>query len=177
MRTSVRLKLPVAVLDCETTGLDPTGHYVVELSILLATSIQPLVFDAHTFRFKPPIAMPDVAFRIHGLSDSDLAPYPAFGDYTKEIYSLLEMARSWCGYRVRFDIGMLESEFRRANRQLPPQYGRTVIDVFDLWKGHTKAGGRLTDLYHEVIGEEACKPHSSYGDALATLRLLAAKLV
>ncbi|MEC9347582.1 MAG: DNA polymerase III subunit epsilon [Pseudomonadota bacterium] len=105
------------VLDTETTGLDPSqGHRIVEIGCL---ELVDRVWTGGTWhRFiDPERAMPEDAFRIHGISDEMLAGQPKFADIADDFLE-------WAGdaplviHNAEFDMRFLNAELGWCNRPL-----------------------------------------------------------
>ena len=77
---NLKLERPLAVLDLETTGLDPSADRIVEIGILLAMpdgTTQPCIQ-----RIDPQRPIPPEATAIHGIGDADVAGCPPFAKVT-----------------------------------------------------------------------------------------------
>ncbi|MBW3539502.1 MAG: 3'-5' exonuclease [Planctomycetes bacterium] len=101
---------PVAVIDFETTGLNPGHDRVVEVSVLRCDpGREPsLVLDTLV---NPRRRM--AASEIHGITDEDVADAPEFADIADSLLHAL----SGCvvaAYNVYFDLRFLEYELSRA---------------------------------------------------------------
>lgn len=108
---------PIAILDFETTGLNPGSDRVVEASVL---RLEPnrqgtMVFDSLINPLRPMAAT-----EIHGITDADVADAPAFADVAAEFVNAL----AGCvvaSYNVYFDIRFLEYELLHSGfKALPP---------------------------------------------------------
>ena len=121
---------PFAVLDFETTGLNPGTDRVVEVSVMrmepgkapemvLDTLINPQRLVAAT--------------EIHGITDTDVADAPRFQEVAGEVVKALSDA-VLAAYNVYFDIRFLEYELSRAGvAESPPHlclmYLRPMLDL------------------------------------------------
>ena len=71
---------PVAVIDVETTGIDPREARIVEIAVVTVDALgesEPVV--AYHQRVRPDIPIPPDATKVHGISDADVAgclPWP-----------------------------------------------------------------------------------------------------
>ncbi len=122
----LRLKWPLAILDVETTGLDPTVDRIVELAIFKQHPHgEPKLFQQ---RFNPQRPIPPETTAIHGIADDHVADCPAFSDRALDLRRLLEGC-DLAGFNIKqFDLPCLAAEFRRAGGDFPLA-GRAVIDV------------------------------------------------
>ena len=108
---------PFAVVDLETTGLNPGSDRVVEVSVVRIDPGQPpaIVFDTLVNPQRPVAAT-----EIHGITDSDVADAPQFD----EIAGDLVRAISGCvvaAYNVYFDMKFFSYELLEAGlRGSPP---------------------------------------------------------
>jgi len=102
--------LPIAVVDVETTGLDPARDRVVELAVIAG----PRRVDT--------LVRPDPLDRVagcHGLTAADLQDAPPFAEVAGQVEAALA-GRILVGHFVTFDLAFLRAEFARAGRPLPP---------------------------------------------------------
>jgi DNA polymerase-3 subunit epsilon len=151
-----------AVIDVETTGLNPYRHdRVVEISALLMSN------DGSVVREFTSIINPerDVGpTHIHGLSASDVLQAPLFSEVATPLLELLRPSVALVGHNARFDLSFLNLEFRRLGVELPQC---EVVDTM-----HLSGGGTLAACCscHGIKIEG--NSHSAACDALATARLL-----
>lgn len=100
------------VLDTETTGFNATeGDRIVEIGCVELINHIPTGNHFHTY-VNPERAMPEDAFKVHGLSDEFLKDKPLFAS----------VARAFCDFigedplvihNAAFDIGFLNAELAR----------------------------------------------------------------
>jgi len=113
------------VLDTETTGLSPlTGDRVVEIGCVELLNHIPTGKHLHLY-LNPDRAMPEEAFRIHGLSTAFLSDKPRFGDKATEFLDFIAND-TLVIHNAPFDIGFLNAEFDRLKR---PALKNPVIDT------------------------------------------------
>ena len=104
------------VLDTETTGLSPAmGDRLVEIGCVELINHSPSGRHHHVY-INPQRAMPEEAFRVHGLSDEFLADKPLFGAVAQDFLDFLGDARLII-HNASFDIGFLNAELERAGRR------------------------------------------------------------
>lgn len=102
---------PTAVLDFETTGLDPSeGHRVVEVAVL---RVQDGVEQHFTTLVDPARAIPPLAQSIHGISDAMVADQPSLAQVAPRILELLQDAVI-VAHNAPFDLGFLANELSLA---------------------------------------------------------------
>ncbi len=123
-----------AVIDTETTGLSPIRDRVVEVAVCL--------LDAHlsperkwVSLVRPPCH--PGAYRVHGLSASDLINAPPFAGVAAEVVDLMR-DRIIVGHNVTFDLAMLSWELRRIGWSLPAMIGRADT-MYQPHAGQTRA--------------------------------------
>jgi len=112
------------VLDTETTGLSPaTGDRIVEIGCVELINHIPTGRHFHIY-LNPERAMPEEAFRVHGLSDDFLRDKPLFREQAAAFLDFIGGA-TLVIHNASFDIGFLNAELGRV--QLP-QLRNEVID-------------------------------------------------
>jgi DNA polymerase-3 subunit epsilon len=113
------------VLDTETTGLNPqTGDRIVEIGCVELINHIPSGAHHHIY-INPERAMPEEAFKVHGLSDQFLADKPVFAAIADDFLAFLGDA-CLIIHNAPFDIGFLNAELARLQR---PQLTNAVIDT------------------------------------------------
>ncbi len=174
-----RLKLdrPVIVLDLETTGVDPRNDRIVEISAMKiypadATGTAPEP-DVRTRRVNPGVPIPPGASAVHGIKDEDVAHEPPFAQLARRLYEFLEDA-DFIGFGIRrFDLPLLESEFKRCGHKFDWRT-RHVVDAKEIY--HAKEPRTLTAAYALYCGGELRSAHSAEADVLATRDVLIGQL-
>ena len=76
MLKNITLDRPLAVLDLETTGIDPKLDRIVEVSVLKL--LPGGDHDHRTRRVNPGVPIPPEATAVHGITDDDVADCPTF---------------------------------------------------------------------------------------------------
>ncbi|MCF4007713.1 3'-5' exonuclease [Corynebacterium uropygiale] len=163
------LPYPVAVVDCETTGLSSEDE-ILELAVVLLDA-QLRVETTWTSLIRPAGGVG--ATHIHGIREEDVAQAPSFRGVAGELASLLD-GRLLAAHWARFDARFLAQECARFHVKLPSheswtlctcEHARTVFPDLD---SHSLA------RCAEHCGIEHQYRHSALGDALATAELLRA---
>ncbi len=109
---------PLAVIDVETTGLNPYRHdRVVEVAAVLVLPEQGIQAELTTL-VNPERDVGPVS--IHGLTASDLINAPRFADIAGHLVEVLRSSAVLVGHNVRFDVSFLQSEYRRIGVEMPP---------------------------------------------------------
>lgn len=97
------------VLDTETTGLEPAeGHRIVEIGAVELLNHMPTGRTFHKY-INPQRAMPEEAFRIHGLSDDFLRDKPVFAEVAAEFVAFIGDARLVI-HNAAFDMKFINAE-------------------------------------------------------------------
>ncbi|WP_375451101.1 DNA polymerase III subunit epsilon [uncultured Devosia sp.] len=113
------------VLDTETTGLSPaTGDRLVEIGCVELVNHLPSGKTFHVY-LNPQRAMPEEAFRVHGLSDEFLADKPLFSAVAADFRAFIEDA-TLIIHNAPFDMGFLNAELTNLGQ---PKLANTVIDT------------------------------------------------
>ena len=128
--SGLELSRPLVVFDLETTGTDPARDKIVEIALVRVdpdggrTSL--------TRRINPGRPIPAEATAVHGIRDEDVAGAPAFRDYARELLDTLKDA-DLAGYNVRrFDVPLLDREFRESGLDLALAQ-RRIVDVMAIY--------------------------------------------
>jgi DNA polymerase-3 subunit epsilon len=104
--------IPVALVDVETTGRDPSSDRVVEVGVVVGRGGD--VIARYNWLINPGVPIPDDAREVHGISDADVKDSPRFEAIAHEIAAAL----SGCipgAYNAAFDRAFLHAEFGRAS--------------------------------------------------------------
>lgn len=124
------LERPLAVLDTESTGLNPETARIVSISVL---RIEP--DGRRSLRselINPGVPIPSGATAVHGITDEDVAGKPAFRAYARALAESLDDC-DLAGFAIeRFHLPLLLAEFRRAGVVFSMD-NRAVIDVMSIY--------------------------------------------
>jgi DNA polymerase-3 subunit epsilon len=113
------------VLDTETTGLNPlTGDRIVEIGCVELINHLPSGRHFHQY-INPERAMPEEAFRVHGLSEAFLSDKPRYHEVVAAFVEFIGDA-TLIIHNAPFDIGFLNAEHARTKR---PALANPVIDT------------------------------------------------
>ncbi len=168
----LKLKKPIIFFDLETTGTNITSDRIVEISVIKVMPDGKEI--ARTRRINPTIPIPAEATAVHHISDADVADEPTFKQVARslaELFSGCDIA----GYNSnRFDVPMLDEEFRRAGIKFDFSKVK-FIDVQTIF--HKKEQRTLVAAYRFYCGKELGDlAHSADGDTRATYEVLKAQL-
>ncbi len=152
-------QVPLAVLDTETTGLEPAlGHRVIEIAILRLENwnavgeINELV--------NPGRPIPPDASRVNRIYDADVATAPPFTHFADQIAELLEGALV-VAHNAAFDAGFIANEWTLTDR--PPLLNPCACTLelarrrFDFWRNNlnevARALGVRTGRRHRAMND------------------------
>jgi DNA polymerase III subunit epsilon len=156
----------VAVIDVETTGLNPYKQdRIVELAALVVS------LDGTLLREFVTLVNPERDIgptRIHGLTTRDILAAPQFGQVAGALLEALDDCVALAGHNIRFDHSFLSAEFNRLGCPFPD--GPTLCTM--LLTGGRSLSSACSD--HSITAEG--EAHSAWHDARATAQLLAALL-
>ncbi|MEG9860937.1 MAG: DNA polymerase III subunit epsilon [Parvularculales bacterium] len=129
------------VLDTETTGLEvDEDHRIVEIGCIELINYVPTGEQYHTY-VNPERAMPEVAWKVHGLDDTFLADQPVFTDIVEDFLSFIGEA-PLVMHNAPFDMGFLNAELKRLD--WPPFPEDRAIDTLEI--ARRKYPGRPNNL-------------------------------
>lgn len=160
-----------AVIDVETTGLEPGAHRVVECAIVCCDEAGGVVRSWSSL-FAIPGDGELGASGIHGITRAMTTSAPTFSELAPCIIDELR-GRVLIGHVVDFDLGHLAAEFRRAHIPVPP-LGPLAVCTRRIVKARMPPGSRTLRSCCERLGLPYADGHSALGDALATAGLFAA---
>ena len=158
-----------AVVDVETTGLDPAGTRMVEIAIVEMDRSGRLVDEFCTLLAIPGEGPLGAEF-IHRISRPMLARAPRFEEVAQTIRQRLS-GRIIVGHVIGFDIGHLTGEFTRAGFVMPSLIDSTLC-TRDLALVVLPPGPKTLAACCEATGIEHKAAHTALGDARATAELL-----
>ncbi len=171
MLRNIALERPLAVLDLETTGVDPKVDRIVEISVLkLAPGAEP---DHRTRRVNPGVPIPPEASAVHGITDDDVADMPTFRAIAPGLARYLDGC-DLCGFNIlKYDLRLLAAEYNRVDVAFPIA-GRKVVDACHIF--HRREPRDLSAAYRFYCGLDHEGAHGAAADVLATLAILDAQV-
>jgi DNA polymerase-3 subunit epsilon len=154
-----------AVVDVETTGLNPVRDRIVEIAIVRLDA-EAILVDEWASLVNPGERQP--LTRVHGLTKADLANAPEFRDVLPEIlWRLADLVV--VAHNAPFDVAFLQAETVRAGVAWGPIEGLCTLALTkDL--GLTKS--RKLSVSCEELGIPARPDHSALEDARAVAGIL-----
>lgn len=171
VKMDIQLNKPLVFIDLETTGIETLIDRIVEFSAL---KINPdNSEESMTARINPQIPIPIEAIAIHGIKDSDVADKPSFKEYALTIRNFLEGC-DLGGFNIkRFDLEILEAEFKRADVEFSKE-NRFILDVQTIY--HKSDPRDLSAAYKKYCNKETEKHHSAEHDVRATFDIFKSQL-
>lgn len=107
-------------LDTETTGLSPRdGHRIVEIGCVELENRIPTGRTFHVY-LNPERAMPEEAFRIHGISGDFLKDKPLFSAVAADFLTFIGESRLVI-HNADFDVRFLNAELTHARQREIPE--------------------------------------------------------
>ncbi|MDC9594967.1 DNA polymerase III subunit epsilon [Xenorhabdus sp. IM139775] len=111
------------VLDTETTGMNKLGvhyegHNIIEIGAVEVINRRLTGRHFHIY-IKPERLVDPEAFQVHGISDEFLQDKPKFADIADEFIEFIRGAELII-HNAPFDIGFMDYEFSKLNRDIPP---------------------------------------------------------
>lgn len=123
--------MKLAIIDLETTGLDPTTNEIIEIGLVVCDSHTFEVLDTWDIKVKPERpedGHPD-AYKVNGYNEEDwkeAVPLATALDWlSRKTRSMTMMA-----YNVSFDYGFLQAAFKKEGMKDPMNYHR--LDLLTL---------------------------------------------
>ncbi|MBC8948682.1 MULTISPECIES: DNA polymerase III subunit epsilon [Xenorhabdus] len=144
------------VLDTETTGMNKLGvhyegHNIIEIGAVEVINRRLTGRHFHIY-VKPERLVDPEAFEVHGISDEFLQDKPKFADIADEFIEFIRGAELII-HNATFDIGFMDYEFSKLNRDIPPTAEFcTITDSLvlarKLFPGKRNNLDALCDRYH-----------------------------
>lgn len=164
--------VPVAIVDIESTGLDPIVDHVVELAVVIGRRGE--VTHRQSWLVNPGMPIPAEASAVHGITDALVADLPGFADVAIELGAVLEGCLVGA-YNARFDRAFIAAEWLRTGMSAPQWLleGFPWIDPLT-WIRVTQRYERskkLVDVCRR-LGITLEGAHRATADAEAALRVL-----
>ena len=172
MLKNIKLDRPLAVLDLETTGIDPKIDRIIELSVLKL--LPGGDHDHRTRRINPGVPIPPEAMAVHKISDDDVADMPTFRAIAPGLSKYLDGC-DLAGFNIlNYDLRLLVAEFNRAGLVFPVA-GRKVIDACRIFHQRERRDLTAALRFYCDRGHEGA--HGAAADVLATVEILDAQVI
>lgn len=110
--------LPLAVIDVETTGLEPDGHRIIEIAVIRFE--QGEVIESYGELVNPGRDIPEEVTKITGIETEDVADAPRFEEIADDVWQRLQGA-GIVAYNLNFDRKFVRAELERCDLQWPDE--------------------------------------------------------
>ncbi|MBP39066.1 MAG: exonuclease domain-containing protein [Dehalococcoidia bacterium] len=144
---SFELSRPLAVLDVQSTGLDPSSARIVKLSVY---RVDPDGSEhVKSVLVNPEMTIPPGSTQVHGITDLDVMDKPVFRAYANALADHLGGC-DLAGFGIeRFGLPLLQAEFDRAGVEFDV-VGRAVVDAMTIF--HRLEPRNLASAYSRFVG-------------------------
>ena len=165
------LERPLVFFDIESTGTNPYRDRIVEIAVI---KVMPDGSREDVVRrINPCMPIPAGASAVHGIYDADVADCPTFDVVAHNLYKYLDGC-DLAGYNiVKFDVPMLQEEFKRCGLELSMKE-RKLIDVFNIFCRLYPRN--LSAAYKFFCDGDLEDAHSALADTDATVAVLFGQL-
>ena len=165
------LERPLVFFDIESTGTNPYRDRIVEIAVI---KVMPDGSREDVVRrINPCMPIPAGASAVHGIYDADVADCPTFDVLAHNLYKYLDGC-DLAGYNiVKFDVPMLQEEFKRCGLELSMKE-RKLIDVFNIFCRLYPRN--LSAAYKFFCDGDLEDAHSALADTDATVAVLFGQL-
>lgn len=158
--------VPLAVLDTETTGLNPAlGHRVIELAILRLEGWQEVGQINQLIDPGRPIS--PSASRVNGLYDTDVKGSPKFVDLADEIAKLLDGALV-VAHNAMFDASFIAAEWTLTGR---PPLSNPCACTLQLARQLYRLNRNSLQAVAQSLGVRIGQTHRAMGDVWMTAQI------
>lgn len=159
-----------AVVDVETTGLDPQRHRIVQVAVVTVAA-DGTVLDRWSTTVHPGLHRVG-ARRVHGLTRRELRLAPSFAAIAPEVLRRLDGA-VFTAHNAAFDLAFLSAACRRARHPTPHGEWLCTMALSRSLDPQRVDSHRLADVLSRH-GLANLRPHDALADAEATAALLPA---
>ena len=168
----VNLKKTLIVLDLETTGIWIDNDRIIDIAMIKCYVDGKQ--ETYIKKVNPGIPIPARVTQLTGITDEDVKDAPAFKDIAPEVFEFLKDC-DFAGFNVdKFDLPLLEREFRDAGIKFEWQKRKTY-DAQKVY--HLNEKRDLQAAYNFYCQKILNNAHSALCDAQATLEILRAQTI
>lgn len=154
-----------AIVDVETTGGQFGKDRITEIAIYIYDGKK--IVNSFTTLLNPQRKIDPYVVKLTGISDEMVADAPTFKQKAQEIFDILQ-GNFFVAHNVRFDYGVIRSEFLRINID----YKAPLIDTVSLSrKAFPGFSSYSLGKICEQLGITIADRHRAHGDAFATVAL------
>jgi DNA polymerase-3 subunit epsilon len=160
------LDAPLAIVDLETTGSDPSSDRITEIAVL---EVEGFEVAAHwSTLVNPGSSIPGVIQALTGITNEMVAGAPRFAELAAGLHERLQ-GRVFVAHNARFDYGFLRREFERAGLKFQ---AKTLCTVRLSRRLYPAAPPHHLDHVIARHGIECRARHRAMGDADALWQFL-----
>jgi DNA polymerase-3 subunit epsilon len=167
----------IAIVDTETTGLDPSKHEVVDVHVLLVTDdLECVVAEAGS---RTPLLNPEAAdataLEVNGYCEEAWKEARPLEEVLPPVVALLGCAETWVGSNPEFDEAFLalavQDHLDNPGRSLA-KFPGNLVDTRRLAKADGIGGGCGLDSLCARLDVQVGVAHTARGDCLRVLEVL-----
>jgi DNA polymerase III epsilon subunit family exonuclease len=162
--------MPFAVVDVETTGLNPSVDRVIEVAVIRCAP-DGTVNDEWSTLVDP--GRDPGATHIHGITADDLLDAPTFASIAPELLARLD-GHMVCAHNLSFDEAFLSAELAAAGLELPETSSLCTLElaraVLSEQRRHTLAACAA------ALGIDHDSAHRALADTRVTVAVLTAMI-
>ena len=171
----------LAFIDCETSGLDPQRHEIIELAVVLAKQVErpgkgPKIEIILEKEWKIKMQHPEVAeeqaLRINGYNEADWVFAFDLEQVMKEFAKITESA-SFVSHNIVFDYGFVQKAFEKTGVSSKMHYAKidtismALARLYDVPQAQGFSLNKLCELF-KVDNKRA---HTALADTLALVEV------
>ena len=165
--------LNIVLFDTETTGLlqpiDAPMESQPKITELYMVKVNQdfNLLGEYNQMFNVGEPLTEEVIRITGITDADLKDKPAFKEQIPFVREFLKNVDLLVAHNLAFDLGMLDVEFKRAEKEFPrmPHNCCTVLSTMGM-TGHRLSLSRL----HWMLFQKQFSAHRAKDDVFALVR-------
>lgn len=158
-----------ALLAVEAAGVEHQPH-IVEI-YLLKTNYDFTGEQVYHQIIKPPVSIPEVVSKVHGITDEQVKNEKPFAAYYRSIAQFFTGVTHMVGHNLQYDKRVILYELERINKvtNFPwPIYNICTVEEIQKIKGFRM---NLSDLHEELFGIRFESAHSADADTRALFRI------
>ena len=167
------LQQPLAFIDVETTGIDPSVHEIIELGVVIARLKDDVltVVDQFDIKIVPKhIDNADpVALRVNGYNESDWL-FAVEREEALKTFITKTHGAIFVAHNIIFDYGFIEAALKQSGLEHQMHFHKidTISMAFAVLHTADDINRYSLKALCEYFGIENARAHSAYADAFAT---------
>lgn len=165
-KNGTELPLEFAIIDVETSGLEPSSARVIEIAILLVNSNGD-IHEEYATLINPGNGQVGPTF-IHHITEEAVLTAPTFKEVSGDILKRIEN-RIIVAHHAAFEDKFLAAEFKRAGIKLPPL---PALDTLWLSRQVVDLPNYKMQTVLQYYGVEEVDLHTALGDVRALNKVL-----